>query len=222
MRLLHKDLTYKIRGCIFAVHNELKTGFNEESYHLALENRLDKNNISFQSKPFCFLEHRGIKVHKFIPDLIVEDKVILELKNIQSDFIPANYLQIISYLKHWQKDLGLLVNFGVLTPNIERILFSEKELILYENYMEIEDFIISNDRQHFENTRSTILNIFEIFGLGYSYSMYKSLFQVELAHQNIAFAPSIFLPVKVEGQLLKNFELKVPLIGQVYLNTQSS
>ena len=123
MGLLHEQLTYTIRGCIFEVHNQLKTGLDEETYHLALEKQFLKNGIYFKSKPYSFLEHRGIKVYKFIPDFLVEDEIILELKNIRTDFIPVNYVQLTGYLKHWQSDLGLLINFGLPSAKIERILF---------------------------------------------------------------------------------------------------
>jgi len=217
MRLIHEDLTYKVKGCIFDVHKELKTGLDEESYHLALVDKLKRSNISYESKPFRYLEHRGEKVHKFIPDLLIEDTLILELKNIQSGFIPANFLQIISYLKHWHKELGMLVNFGLLSVETERVLFFEKELNLSEDYTEIEDFIFSNDKQSFEDARTAILHIFEMYGLGYDYSIYKKLFQVELAYQNISFAPSVLIPIKSDGRLLRNFELKIPLIANKVL-----
>jgi len=217
MRLLHEDLTYIVKGCIFEVHKELKTGLDEESYQLVLADKLKRNNISYESKPFRYLEHRGEKVHKFVPDLIIEDKLILELKNIQSDFIPANYLQIISYLKHFQIELGMLVNFGLLSVDTDRVVFSEKELILKEDYTEIEDFIFSKDKQHFEDARTAILNIFETYGLGFDYTIYKKLFKVELVYQNIPFTPSILIPVKSDERLLGNFELKIPLIANKVL-----
>ena len=217
MRLLHKALTYDVRGCIYKVHNELKTGFDEESYQVTLEHYLAKNNLSFQSKPSKILEHRGKKVHKFIPDLIIEDKLILELKNLQAGFIPANFVQILSYLKHWQKDLGFLVNFCRPSAEIERVLFFERDLIVAEDVSEIEDFIFSPDGQYFKQAKLAILNIFEIHGLSYDYTIYKTLFKLELDYLNIPYTPSVLMPVKSDGQLLRNFELKIPLIANKIL-----
>lgn len=212
MRLLHEGLTYEIRACIFDVHSKLKPGLDEESYHLALEKRLEKSNISFLSKPRYSLEHRGIKVHTFEPDFIVENKVILELKSIRTDFISANHVQIISYLKHCQKDLGLLVNFGRVSAKIERVPFFERELVVKENYLAIEDFILSSDGKYFKNIRQAILNVSEMYGLGYNYSIYKSLFQVELSYLNIPFSPSTLIPIKFDGEHLRDFELTIPII----------
>ncbi len=212
MGLLHEQLSYTIRGCIFEVHNQLKTGLDEETYHLALEKQFVKKGIVFQSKPNSFLEHRGIIVHKFIPDFIVENKIILELKNIKTDFIPANYIQLGNYLKHWQKDLGLLVNFGLPSAEIERVLFSESELELHQDFSEVGNLISLNDKDFFEKAKSAILNIFYTHGLGFNYSIYQALFQAELSHQKIPFSSSVSIPIHFDGEYLRNFELKIPLI----------
>ena len=79
MGLLHKELTYILRGCIYDVHNAMGTGYDEESYHKALEYRLRKSNIPFRSQVLRHIEHCGVKAHKFVLDLIVDDKIILEL-----------------------------------------------------------------------------------------------------------------------------------------------
>ena len=213
MRLLHEDLTFAVRGCIFDVHNQLKTGLDEESYHLALERRLKKSNIEFQSKPSFILEHRGKLVHKFIPDLVVADRLILELKNIRTEFTTANHLQILSYLKFSKKELGLLVNFGLLKAKIKRIPFFEKELILFEDYSAIENLIHADDEAYFDVARTAILNIFHIHGLSYDYPIYQKLFQVELAYLEIPFISSVLFPVEFDNQLLRKVELKMPLIA---------
>lgn len=65
--------------------------------------------------------HRGSKVKEFEADFITFGKLILELKTLQSNFIRAHYVQIISELKLWQMRLGLLVNFGLQKVEIARI-----------------------------------------------------------------------------------------------------
>lgn len=212
MGLLHEELTYEIIGCIYDVHKGLGIGFDEETYHLAMEQQLVKEGIPFKSKVVKFLNHRGRRVHKFIPDLVIADTVILELKNITSDFTPANYLQIISYLKYWQKDLGLLVNFGLQSAKYKRVLFSEREKVLIEDYEGIEDIISKDYRYAFEATRTALLNIFNEHGLGYDFTIYRALFLAELAYQNIRFDPSILIPVPYDGKILRTFELEIPLI----------
>lgn len=214
MGLIYEQLTYKIRGCIYTVHNTLGTGFDEESYQLALENHLKKSGIPFQSQVIKYVEHRGERVHKFVLDLIIDDKVILELKSIQTDFPPSNTFQILSYLKCWNKQLGLLVNFGLPKTHIKRIPFTEKkQLILEEDYTYIQDLITSDLRIPLNHLRESLLFIFETHGLGYGLSVYQELLFKELSFRKINFIAPIKIPVTINGQFLKDYEINWPIIS---------
>ncbi len=217
MELLHKKLAYTLGGYFYDVHNALGMGYDEESYHLALEERLKMSNISFQTKVQKSIEHRGVKVHKFIADLIIGDKIILELKNIATDFHQANYLQILSYLKNWQMDLGLLVNFGAPSVHFKRILFTEKETAFKENHTELEGLLSLSLRKNLTELRAAILTILELYGLGYGDAVYINLLQAELSYKEIPFTPQTIIPVKFGGKIIQQFELKIPVIDNSIL-----
>jgi len=110
MELIYEDLTRELIGCFFHVHNSLGVGYDEIAYHKALERRFHKIGVDHQSKEKKASMHRGKKVREFEADFISFGKIILELKTLQSNFIRANYVQIISELKLWQMSLGILVN----------------------------------------------------------------------------------------------------------------
>jgi len=217
MKLLYKDLTYKLRGCFFDVQNALGTGYDEETYHLALVHHLKKRQIPFETKATRYIEHRGIKVHKFEIDLIIDKSIILELKSIPTSFTPHNYLQIISYLKCCKKDLGLLINFGQSKVKIERVLFSEKQLKIEEDYSEIKGLLSSERRKQLIHLREAILTIFDSFGLGYNDTIYRALLQEELTFKSIPFVPFIYIPVEYDGQVIREFELKLPVIANDFI-----
>ena len=65
------EMTYALRGAIFDVRNELKSGWSEHVYHHALERLLRARGYPVTSKPRRMLVHRGIEIHQFEPDLIV-------------------------------------------------------------------------------------------------------------------------------------------------------
>ena len=140
LELRHSEKTSELRGLIYNVRNELKGGWSEEVYHQALVHALQDSGIPVDSKPRRPFLHRGVEVHLFEPDLIVWDTIILELKALpyQKEFAGEHYGQLIHYLKFWQKDLGLLVNFGPPRVNIKRVLWDEPELDVYEQYDEIQ------------------------------------------------------------------------------------
>jgi len=217
MELLHKELTYKLKGCFYDVQNELGLGYDEESYHLALEERLKIEGISFQSKVEKYIEHIKTKVHQFIIDLIIQDKVILELKNIQTDFHKMHYVQLFGYLKCWQKDLGLLVNFGTPSVNDKRLAFTEKVPIIKENYTELNGLLSKSIQNHLKSIREAILTILKLHGLGYKNSIYKKILQAELNYLNIPFVPQITIPLKFREKNIRNFELKIPVITNCIL-----
>lgn len=166
MGLIYEDLTYELRRCIYDVHNALGTGYDEETYHQAMKRRLAKDGIPFRTKEKRFVELHDEGVHEFELDLIVYDKIILELKSLQSDFLQTNFVQIISYLKLWQKRLGLLVNFGLPKVKIKRIPFTKKEKKISEDYDYIKELITPENRKYLQSVREAILSVFEIHGLG--------------------------------------------------------
>ena len=217
MGLLYEELTYHLRSCIFDVHSSLMSGYDEESYQIALALQLRKQNIPFESKVVRFIEHRGIKVYKFVLDLIVKDKIILELKYLQDDFHPANYAQILGYLKCWEKELGLLINFGQAQANIKRVIYSEKEFEITENYQAIEKFINLDNRIYLRALRTAIITIGEMYGLGYRDTIYQSLIEVELNYQKVPFSSANLIPVWFENNIIRKFEMKLPIIADCTL-----
>lgn len=175
MELRHKKLTGAIIGCVFEVHNEIGVGLDEETYHRGLLECFSIKGIPAISKERKYLIHRDVRVRRFELDLLVFEKIILSLKSIQNDFLQAHYLQIISELKLWKMDLGLLVNFGRPKAEIERIPFNEKEKKIVEDYSTIKGRITKPTRQLLANVREAILFVLETHGLGYGKVVYKDL-----------------------------------------------
>lgn len=94
------------------VFNSVGPGWDEWDYHRAMLKALADRGLKAESHLRGNLMHRGQCVDRLELDIMVEDKVIVELKHIREIFAPEHYVQLISYLKFWKKDLGLLMNFG--------------------------------------------------------------------------------------------------------------
>ena len=120
--ILHKELSFAIVGCIFDVHNGVGPGVREECYQKALEQRLSERGLPFVAKPATRREliYRERVVDVFVPDLIVADRIIPELKHQVEGFVAENVSQVLNYLKFWNLDLGLLANFALDHAVIER------------------------------------------------------------------------------------------------------
>lgn len=120
--LLYRDITYKIRGAVFKVEKDLGLGHKEIVYHKALEIEFAKNNLFFESEKTIDIFYDSKKVGTYIPDFIVEGKILVELKALPEIGKPQEQ-QIWSYLKGCSYKLALLVNFGNKDVEIRRIVY---------------------------------------------------------------------------------------------------
>lgn len=115
------DISYEIRGCIFKVYNNLGPGLLESAYEAALKYELEKINLQVRSQTYLPMIYESIKVDiGYRLDLLVENKVIVELKSVEN-LIEVHHKQVITYLKLSGLKLGLLVNFN--SDDISKSIF---------------------------------------------------------------------------------------------------
>ena len=114
--MLHEELTEKVLGACFEVSNELGCGFLESVYEKALFVVLKSYHLKVESQAVCKVNFRNHCVGEFRADLLVEDKVIVELKAVKA-IAPEHFAQTMNYLKVSGLDVALLVNFG--RPRLE-------------------------------------------------------------------------------------------------------
>lgn len=120
--LFYRDESYKIRGALFAVHNELGCGFLERVYQDALEVEFRLRNIPYEREKTIQVVYKGEPLGEpYRADFVCYGKVIIELKSV-SEILDVHRAQIINYLKATKMKLGFLVNFGEESLNIERIV----------------------------------------------------------------------------------------------------
>ena len=108
--ILYPDLSYKICGLCFYIHNKLGRYRNEKQYADALENLLRENKIKYIREKPIPPSFRGEKDRRNIPDFIIENKIVVDLK--AGNFITKeDYFQMRRYLVSYSQELGLIVNF---------------------------------------------------------------------------------------------------------------
>jgi GxxExxY protein len=114
-----EDITYKIRGAIFEVNNELGGGFLEKVYENALVLELKRQGLSVQSQLPMEVLFKGELVGEYIADLVVENSIIIEIKAV-SRLASAYEAQLLNYLKASGMRIGFLVNFYGKKADIKR------------------------------------------------------------------------------------------------------
>ena len=107
----HSDITEKIIKAAFEVFNTLGYGFLEKVYENALYIELVNAGLKVKRQHAINVLYKGEPVGDYIADLIVEDKVIIEIKAI-SQLNTIHEVQLVNYLKATGIEVGLLINFG--------------------------------------------------------------------------------------------------------------
>jgi GxxExxY protein len=115
-------LTEKIIACAYKVHGELGPGFNENIYHNALKIALEGQQLKYQTEKSFNILFKNKNVGKLRLDLIVENKVIVEIKSVSSHMPILFESQVLSYLKATEYKVGLLINFGNRSCHIRRLM----------------------------------------------------------------------------------------------------
>ena len=120
--LLYADLTEQILQAFYTVYNTLGYGFLEKVYENALALELRRLGLNVKQQAPIRVYYRGQVVGEYFADLVVEGKVILELKAVES-IAPAHEAQLVNYLRATGIPVGLLLNFGP-KPQFRRRVFT--------------------------------------------------------------------------------------------------
>lgn len=105
------DLTHKIIGCAYKVHNKLGFGFLEKVYENALRVELQKLGLRVKQQEPIEVIYEGQVVGEYYADLLVNERIVVELKAALS-LAKEHEVQLVNYLTATSVDLGILVNFS--------------------------------------------------------------------------------------------------------------
>ncbi len=111
----YRELTSEIINAAHTVHNKLGYGFLEKIYHNSLFIELKKRGYLVEFKKPMQVRYENQVVGDFFPDLLVENKVVVEVKAIDK-YANIFEAQLLNYLKATGHDVGLIINFG---PSVE-------------------------------------------------------------------------------------------------------
>jgi len=120
----HKEITDKIIGAFYKVYNELGYGFLEKVYENAMFIELRKHGLFVEKQKNILVFYEGEMVGDYYTDLIVSEKVIIELKACES-LREEHEAQLTNYLKATNIEVGLLLNFG-FKPELKRKIFDNE------------------------------------------------------------------------------------------------
>ena len=117
----HVLLTRAIIAAFYQVYGELGYGFLEKVYERAMSSELDYRGLEFRAQQPIRIRYRQLLIGEYFADLVVDDKVIVEIKAVGQLRI-EHTAQLLNYLKATKYEVGLLLNFGP-QPGIRRHIF---------------------------------------------------------------------------------------------------
>ncbi|EDN66338.1 conserved hypothetical protein [Beggiatoa sp. PS] len=213
---MHKKLTFQINGCLFKVYNHLKNIWAEKIYEEALETELTVQGLQVKRQPEYDVFYFNQRVGHYRLDMLVEDMVIVELKAV-SEIQPIDKAQLISYLKGYNKPLGILANFGgkslyhdtfpnkfrQQTPLSDTFDFNQVQL---KGKEEIKELLLIANR------------ILITLGPGYFHQIYRRAFYYELQQSQIPFQVIKEMTAVYQDKAIDSKEVSFFLIGDLLLS----
>lgn len=125
------DLTYEIIGAAMEVHRELGPGLLESAYDTCLAHELTRRDIPFRRQVDLPITYKDVSLDcGYRLDLVVDDRVIVELKAVDH-LERIHRAQLLSYLRSFDTNLGLLLNFNVprLKDGVHRVVDDHHETV---------------------------------------------------------------------------------------------
>ncbi len=120
-QILYKELSYKLVGVLYKVHQELGNRYQEKYYQRAIAIELKKQNIPYREQVMADLVYAGENIGKYYLDFLINNVIILEIKAAPR-LLPKDFQQVKAYLELHKLQLGILVNFRSESIRPKRIL----------------------------------------------------------------------------------------------------
>jgi GxxExxY protein len=129
--LLHRGITEAILKVYYEVYNELGSGFLEKVYQNAMYFELKDKGFKVEAQKQIKVDFKKQLVGEYFSDLLVEDKIIVELKATEM-LMNVHMAQIVNYLKATEIEVALLLNFGE-EPEFKRVIYTNDRKVNLKN-----------------------------------------------------------------------------------------
>lgn len=122
--IIENKITEQIIGCAIEVHKQLGPGLLESIYEVCLVKEFELAGLKYSQQKELPIVYKNIELHEhYRTDLIVEDKIVVEVKCVES-ILPVHQAQVLTYLRLTGLKLGLILNFytELMKKGIKRVI----------------------------------------------------------------------------------------------------
>ncbi len=187
-KLIYPELSYSIQGTFYDVYNKLRyLALSEEGWERTLMIALQACGHQAERQVEYELRYKGQRIGRFFVDMLVDGKVLLELK-ATSKLLPIDVSQVITYLKVTELPLGILVNFGGGNLEYRRIPnFVSQQVVHQENQKMLApaEQLLYPELTH--ELRAVLYEVHNVLGTGFIHMHYRRATQVELRLRTLTF-----------------------------------
>ena len=193
--IIHKELSYRVRGVLLDVHNSLGPMLPERFYQDAVALGLEQEGIGCQTEMAFEVHYRDVRVGLYLVDVWIDDgKILLELK-VTPQILPIHKAQALSYLKVTNADLAVVVSFGAKSLHDIRLPNYLRDRVADPLW---EDRPLAGDLLYPELTSDLFKVLHRVhheLGPGFLHQVYRRAVMVELASREINYEYIKEIPV---------------------------
>jgi GxxExxY protein len=215
--ILFPQLSYKVQGAFFHVHNRLRgLNLSEEGWERALMIALGERRIPAQRQVKYALTYSSYGIGHFAVDIVVDDKILLELK-IAEEILPIHQAQLLTYLRATGLELGIVVTFGA-----PQVVFKRMANQSVKTVHPPSEPVAQNQNMLYpeltEKLRNVLYTVHQTLGTGFMHVHYRRAVQIELRASGIGYQPQKKVTISYQGQPIETRDTYLLLVeGKILL-----
>lgn len=214
----YPEITYIIRQVAFDIYNNVVGSWDEKSYEDIVFDALISKGLEVERQREYAVIYKCNKIGLYRTDLIVEDKIVLELK-VTPEIFALHQAQTISYLKITGLQLAMLINFGGAEIYIKGFPNNVSQKKVLTSNFDINKLNLANgDKVLIQPFLMISKEILEILGPGYFHQVYRRAFWDELKRNNVDFEWIKQLELNYRGKIYNQKEVKFFKINNLLIS----
>ena len=216
--LIYPELSYLVQGALYDVFNELRyLELSEEGWENALLIALAERDVPARHQAEYELRYKGYRIGRFFVDVLVDEKLLLELK-VADELLPIDVAQAITYLKVTGLKLGILVNFGGDKLEFKRIpnFVSQRS----PRCPQVNAIQSSGNLLYPELTKELRAVFYEVhseLGPGFMHMHYRRAIQMELRWHDIPYEVKKEITIRFREQPIETRETRLLVVDDKVL-----
>ena len=216
--LIYPELSYTVQGALYDVFNPLRyLDLSEEGWESALLIALEGRAVPAQNQVEFELRYKGYRIGRFFIDVLVDDKLVLELK-AQDKLLPIDEAQMITYLKVTDLKLGILVNFGGDELEFKRIPNFVSQRVARRppaSPVRAADHLLYPELTG--ELRAILYEVHGELGPGFMHMHYRRPTQMELRWHDIPYQVKKEITIQFRGQPIETRETRLLIVDNKVL-----